>query len=534
MNTQRIFLLPLLLLSLICSRLHADSVTVTGMVSGTWDVDTVNVAGDLVIREVESLIIEPGVLVRFLGEFCFKVQGSLRAEGTADNQIRFTMADTTGFYNDTLAAGGWKQIRIEQINPAVDSSVFKYCRFEFGKAVAADSVYGYGGAICIRNTHKVEIAHCQFDNNYAFFSGGAVYLNNASVHVHHCEFTGNRCGQPVTYFGYGGGLCSDWGEPNIERNYFYGNSSTGIAGGLCVRFKDCPVFHNIFDNNFSALGGGFGILHIDTCRYVISNNLVINNGALFFGAGISNNNCSPVYVNNTIAMNHCQGGGGGFYCKDSVVPKLYNNILFGNTQYGGEANQVYLWDLLAQPDFFFNDVQGGKENFAGTGGSAFSGAYVSNLDVDPDFEYGSFALYPSSPCVNAGNPDTAGLMFPEFDLAGQVRIIQSIADLGAFENQNPVSIKELPENPVATLAPPFPNPARSQVGISFELQENAFVEVIIADAGGRTLETILKENKSAGKHEISFNAGSRYNPGTYTCILISGKHRQEQKLIILN
>lgn len=331
MKARFIFLL-LILAATFTSRLTADSIAVSGMVSGTWDVDTVQVVGNILVREAETLEILPGTLVLFQGEYYFEIQGSIKATGTEESPVLFTMNDTTEFHNDTIPHGGWKQIRIENIPVSVDSTVFRYCEFSYGKAVAADSTHGYGGAVCIRNTNRVSLSHCTFRHNYAYFNGGAVYLENASVSVENNHFEANRCGQTIAYYGYGGGLCTDRGAPVIRHNTFTLNSSTGIAGGLCVRLSDCPVSHNIFDNNFSALGGGLGILHVDTCRYVISNNLVINNGAAFFGAGISTNNCSPTYVNNTICNNHCDGGGGGFYCKDSVVPLMYNNILYGNTQ----------------------------------------------------------------------------------------------------------------------------------------------------------------------------------------------------------
>ena len=47
----------------------ATSITVTGKVSGTWNVDTVNVAGDIRINADTSLLIMPGTRVIFQGHF---------------------------------------------------------------------------------------------------------------------------------------------------------------------------------------------------------------------------------------------------------------------------------------------------------------------------------------------------------------------------------------------------------------------------------------------------------------------------------
>ncbi len=498
----------------------AESVTVSGNVSGIWSVDTVNVADNINLRETESLQIMPGVIVNFLGEYYFTVRGSLKALGTSLAPVVFTTADTTGFSIDTIPDGGWKGIWIEEINPMVDSILFQFCHFEFGKAVNADSVHGYGGAIIVRNTDKVRISQCVFQNNYAYFNGGAVYLENADIIVSRNVFRWNRAGQVFAFYGYGGGLCADYGEQVIEKNTFFQNSSTGIGGGLTIRFTDGPVFNNVFENNYSALGGGMGILHVPLCRHFIANNLVVNNGATFFGSGTSTNNCSPTYVNNTIVDNW--GAAGAFYCKDSVVPVLYNNIIWGNAGYGG---QVYLWDLLSQPNFYFNDIQGGKENFQGTGGSAFSGEYENNIDDDPLFAGSGdypFALQNESPCVNAGTTSIPGFSFQQYDLAGNTRIFGNSVDMGAYENQLVVNTKDDLSFPDAVFYEPSPNPATHQVYFSFYLLQPSQVRLEILDECGGKIETVTAKHFSVGLHHISWNLtanGLKLPDGIYFCSL---------------
>jgi hypothetical protein len=534
MKKQRNLLAVLFLIQFISFKLCADSIEVAGMVSGTWDVDTVFVTDNLLIREVNSLEISPGTLVLFGGSFSIQVEGRLLAQGTPDAPITFTVADITGFSNDTLPAGGWQQIRFQEVAPAVDSSIFTYCHFMYAKAVSSDSLFSHGGAFCIRSSNKVRIENCSFFNNYAYYNGGAVYLEASDVAIRNNYFEGNRCGQTFAYYGYGGALCSDGGTPDIGHNYFHLNSSTGIGGAVCIRFADCELHHNIFDGNYSALGGGFGILHITICRYTIHNNLVINNGAEFFGAGISNNDCSPLYVNNTIAHNHCMGGGGGFYCKDSVAPVLFNNILWGNTQYGGESNQVYLWDLLSQPAFFYNDVQGGKENFAGTGGSAYSAPYQNNLDTVPLFDNGTYQLQALSGCIEAGIPDTTGLMIPAFDLALQPRLVGTRIDMGAYENQNPVAVSGTIMPALARLSDPAPNPAMDKVEIQFYLpiaQNN--VSIKIFDLQANLIATLFAGPALAGKHQLIWHPHTAHAiAGMYVCVLKADAFQLAKKLML--
>jgi len=511
---------------------RAGFIEVSGAVSGVWQSDTVKVMNHIEIRSADTLYIRPGVTVLFCGAYHFAVHGRLIARGSVSHPVVFTAADTTGFHNDTLPLGGWRQIRVESLSPGVDSVVFDYCRFEYGKAIDSDSIHGYGGALCIRNTDKVVVTHSEFINNYAFFNGGAIYLHQAPIAISGSRFIANRCGQATVYYGYGGALCSDSSTAHISQNYFHLNSSTGIGGGLCVRFADCNISRNIFDDNYSALGGGLGMLHIDACYATINSNLVVNNSAMFFGGGISNGNCSPTYVNNTIVANHCEGGGGGFYCKDSVVPVLVNNILYHNTQYGGDTNQVYLWDFLSQPDFYYNDVQGGTEDFDGTGGADFLGAYVHNTDSDPEFIGNTFIPGENSPCINAGDPDTTGLMIIPYDLAGLQRLIGDTIDMGVYEWQIPAAVadKFFPDN--LTLLHLYPNPVVHTLNLELFMSSAGHVALTLTNLGGNLVEKLFEGNLNAGEHRFSHQI-TTMQPGVYLVKCATADRTLVEKVTVL-
>jgi predicted outer membrane repeat protein len=215
---------------------------------------------------------------------------------------------------------------------------------------------------------------------------------------------------------------------------FTGNSSTGIGGAVSVRYTDCHIYNNIFTENFSALGGALGVLHIPECSHRINNNLFAGNTALYFGGGVASINASPVYINNTIADNSATYGG-GFYCKDSISPDFYNTIFWGNTAAVGP--QGYLFEVYSQADFFYCDVEGGPALFGGSGGGeAFFGAYEQCKDIDPEFSGNGehpYELSWDSPCYNTGSTDTSGFMLPELDLAGNPRVSHNTIDMGAYE-----------------------------------------------------------------------------------------------------
>lgn len=531
---QFLISVTLLVLMYCCMPAFSTSVEVSGDVSGLWNVDTVKVIGNITIREAESLVINPGVKVIFQGDFAFSVKGRLLAIGYPEQMIRFTRSDTTGFHNDTIPGGGWYGIRYHVTSTSVDSSVFKYCHFEYGKAVSEDSLANYGGAICVRDFSKVEISNCQFFNNKCKDKGGAVYLENADILLLNNHFSDNSAGGSVQLWGYGGAVCTDYGEPVIMHNLFVNNSSTGIGGALAVRFTDCPVFYNTFTANQSAIGGAMGVLHVPVIRHVISNNLVYGNIGLYFGGGVSNNNASPVWVNNTIVHNTCYSYGGGFYCKDSINPLVYNTIIWGNQAAVG--TQVYLWDSFAQASFYHCDIQGGREGFAGAGsGGAYIGEYINNIDTDPMFENISqhdYRLTEISPCINAGMPDTTGLLIPSVDLAGNLRISGNIIDIGAYEHQWPVSINEQSPFADAVFYQPYPNPASDVVHFPFYLLQDEKVTLTIFNINGQVIKTFDQGYLKAGKQTLVWD--SDLQSGAYTCILTVGSKSLEKKIVIQN
>ncbi|MFU8844756.1 MAG: hypothetical protein ACNA7V_13215 [Bacteroidales bacterium] len=60
--------------------LLASQISVSGNVSGVWDVDTVIVNDNIVIPNGSTLSIVPGSLIFFQGHFFLKVEGRLLAQ----------------------------------------------------------------------------------------------------------------------------------------------------------------------------------------------------------------------------------------------------------------------------------------------------------------------------------------------------------------------------------------------------------------------------------------------------------------------
>jgi predicted outer membrane repeat protein len=503
--------LATLLLSLVLMQISsfADHITVSGDVSGEWNADTVIVTGDLKVPDGHMLSIQPGTIIEFQGSFTFKIEGSVSAIGLENDNIFFQIADTSGFSVDTIPDGGWKGIRFDHNRMTNDASVFINCRFYFGKMVSNDPLTGNGGAINVNNYDKVSISGCTFQDNFATYNGGAIYLDSADISISHSTFAHNRCGPAVAPYGYGGAICSDNSNPDIWWNVFDNNTSTGVGGGLAVRFKDCNLYNNIFTGNTSGLGGGFGFLHIPEIHYRISNNLVAGNFAVYFGGGVANLVASPIYINNTIVYNQAMYGG-GFYCKDSISPQFYNTIIWGNM--AGVGSQGYLFEVFSQADFFNCDVEGGPALFGGSGGGvAFSGAFEQCLDTIPGF-MGSgaypYALDDNSACIDMGSTDTIGFNLPETDLAGNPRIINNILDMGAYEWYT-VDVKDnyRNESPVKV----WPNPTKGKFKVQSSKFKVPIQQVELVDIFGKiVLIQKVRDDNEPIEFDISYLSSGIY------------------------
>jgi len=128
---------------------RAQTTVPPGEVYGTWihSNSPYYITGNIQISHDSTLIIEPGVEVQIHGNYELKVMGRLLAEGTETDTILFTVNDTTGFFIEDTTLGGWKGIRIYDIDGSNDSTKLAYCRLEYGKAIGSGWKHNAGGCI---------------------------------------------------------------------------------------------------------------------------------------------------------------------------------------------------------------------------------------------------------------------------------------------------------------------------------------------------------------------------------------------------
>jgi len=457
---------------------QAQNINVFGLQSGVWDADTVFVTGDVTVRD--SLSILPGTTVLFEGFYSITAENgaSLKAVGTENDSILFTVADTTGFHLYNFGRGGWNGIRLEQAGP----SKFDYCRFQYGKA-ALDKDQD-GGALRIFDSYEVEISNSTLFCNFSREHGGALNAERSQVVLHDCAVTDNRTYSFVDtiYYMYGGGLRFFECKVEIKDVDFLRNVGTqSIGGALCIDSCAANIDRCRFEHNIGINGGGlYMIRSYETSK--ISNSLFANNTSVHFAGGLAIKDSSPEISNLTVVNNHSIGVNcGGMFFYQLSSPLVRNCIVYGNTNTDqiGDPVQIWCWTYnMAAPRFLNCLIQYGLKNIVS--GENVQ-VYENNLDTDPcfvDAANGDFRLGGNSPCINSGYTCFDDLDALDLDLSTRVK--GGIIDMGAYEFSG-AGIGEIAQNESFIRIIGNPITATSYAEIELESQSNLKIAVYSMD-----------------------------------------------------
>jgi hypothetical protein len=78
----------------------------------------------------------------------------------------------------------------------------------------------------------------------------------------------------------------------------------------------------------------------------------------------------------------------------------------------------------------------------------------------------------------------------------------------------------------------YPNPFNPTTSIKYDLPKNSFVKLVVFDALGREVETLVNENQNAGIYEATFYA-SLFPSGVYFYKLTTDGFNGTKRMILL-
>jgi len=103
---------------------------------------------------------------------------------------------------------------------------------------------------------------------------------------------------------------------------------------------------------------------------------------------------------------------------------------------------------------------------------------------------------------------------------------------GNFEYYNLNEIIEIGIPNKYDISQNYPNPFNPATNIRYDLPKNGFVKLVVYDALGREIETLVNEKQSAGVYEVIFNA-SQYSSGVYFYKLTTDGFSETKKMLMI-
>lgn len=220
-----------------------DTDNAQGLAQGVWHPDngTYYIVDDITVPADAYLEILPGTQIVFNENTKMFVNGTIVANGTEENPIRF------------FSESNWKGIVFEY---SENDNEFAYCEF-----MNAD-----GSALKITNSN-VKINSCNFTNNTGAATAGAVDISGTSI-------------------------------VEIKNSFFANNKSSNNAGAIGIASSTVDLKNNIIANNTGQNAGALIVKNSATLNAI--NNTIANNVSVASSGAQILNIGSTVNIMNTI------------------------------------------------------------------------------------------------------------------------------------------------------------------------------------------------------------------------------------------
>ncbi|WP_231483622.1 Ig-like domain-containing protein [Methanobrevibacter sp. YE315] len=257
------------------------------------------------------------------------------------------------------------------------SGSFNNCNFINNHAQSDKS---YGGGLYIKQDST--IINCNFEDNTAEISGGAVYAGvGTTLEIINSNFINNRA-QGAN--GYGGAVFSNMTNDLISNCNFTNNYAKNTGGAIYspigdCNLNDCNFYDNVAENIAGAIYSVNGVYELTDCDF--TNNAAESGGA-FYGGGTLNN-CN--FTSNSATAND----GGAVY---SLLNSNMNNCIFVGNSAGRNGGATYNKQTSNTNNCIFNNNNAGRNGGAAFNVNANNCDFVNNNAQSDNSGYGG-AMY---------------------------------------------------------------------------------------------------------------------------------------------
>ena len=273
--------------------------------------------------------------------------------------------------------------------------------------VIKDNQGFYGGGICVRASNALIINNTICNNTS--YEGAGIYANYCdNVRIINNKIFNNRCTGGYSHLSGGGIHITYYCTATITGNLIARNYAGDYGGGIAMESNyEAYIANNIITENESEEGGGIYTEYIT----ILKNNLISKNLAHSYGGGIASDyNPKLVSINNTIVKNTSPNGSAIYL--SAVNMDMINTIIYDNSSPESSVS-VNIGRSDWFPKISYCDIENGPDGIQLNNTNYMDSIWIEgNISAQPAFSDTANNLYTlkaSSPCLNAGTPDTTNL-----------------------------------------------------------------------------------------------------------------------------
>ena len=370
-----------------------------------------------------------------------------------------------------------------------------------------------------------------FDGNVAVNNGGAIYIapDAQGFHVEYCTFVGNSTSN-------GNGAAIQTNHPGtVINSTFYGNTVSADNGTLGIGdYVFVDVYNSIFwneDVTYEISGyAQYSTLYHSLVQPTGNDNY----DGLWNTWGFGNIDVDPLLTNPSegdytlTSESPCIDAGIADLDGDGVEDiTVYTGsapdmgayemsiaALDGFVLYPSDTYVILTWNPTTEDGFqYYLLERSTDEEFAE--GNTVSNYLMSNYFEDNTLEYDTEYFYRVSFLASDWS-----------ELSDVISVTLEWMDVDG---------NQIPE--VYALHQNYPNPFNPVTNLSYDLPEDAMVNITIFDMMGRIVSNLVNENQSAGYKSLQWNAtnngGHPVSAGVYIYTIRAGSFTQTKKMILL-
>ncbi len=329
--------------------------------------------------------------------------------------------------------------------------------------------------------------------------GGAIWISHCDVSFDGCTFVANTSD-------LGGAIYGFFSSPKFTRTVFNQNNAVTGGGAYYGNYGTPSFALTVFASNTSRNGGA---VYQNQANAVYANTVLTGNSASFQGGAVYQHNASnSTITNSTFFNNSAVNSAGALALGLNASSSVVNNTIFWKNKkgaadnvanadvhsFGGGSNQYHNNVLQANTSVPADNGTTISSNIRGTDPLFTNEASPIGADLQWGTADDGLQLQDGSPAVNTGDNAAAAPLPTDFNV--NPRIVCTIVDRGAYENQNcaPIAVTRrgqaitlVKKEPATRSAGLVANPFNSDLQVSYTGTEKCVITVY--GVNGRTMMT---------------------------------------------